>query len=133
MQRRRKPAHGRANSAQRRLVRGRGRFEYGRVRLDQRNRAPIWVAAGDGSDFDCRFFRAPAVALLQEKINDTKMAAPEPGHDGWLAVDPSAFCVDVWQAGKIVAGKQQVLMPEEQCVEAVELREVLARVLLPPG
>ena len=34
---------------------------------------------------------------------------------------------------KILAGKQKVLMAQEQRVDAVELGEVLARVLLPSG
>ena len=39
--------------------------------------------------------------------------------------------VDAWETDKILARKQQVLMAEEQRVDAVELGEVLARVLLP--
>ena len=59
------------------------------------------------------------------------MAAPETRHDGWLAVDGSAFRVDTWQTSEILAGKQQMLMPKDQRVDAVELGEVLARILLP--
>ena len=42
-----------------------------------------------------------------------------------------ALRVDARQTDKILAGKQQVLMAQEQRVNAVELGEVLARVLLP--
>ena len=59
------------------------------------------------------------------------MAAPETRHDRRLAVDGPALCVDARQTGKILAGKQQVLMAQEQRVNAVEPGEVLARVLLP--
>ena len=59
------------------------------------------------------------------------MAAPETRHDGRLAVDPSALRVDARQTDKILAGKQQVLMAQEQRINALEPGKVLARVLLP--
>ena len=72
-------------------------------------------------------------SISRQKINDAEMAAPEPRHDSWLAVDRSAFRVDAWQTDKILAGKQQVLMPKDQRVNTVELGEILARILLSPG
>ena len=112
-------------------MRGLGRFEHGGVRLDQRDRAAVRVASGDRPGLDPRFRDTPAAAHLELKIDDAEMAAPEAGHDRRLAVDRSALRVDARQAGKILAGKQQVLMAEEQRVNPVEPGEVLARVLLP--
>ena len=64
------------------------------------------------------------------KINHAEMAAPETRHDSRLAVNGPALCINARQTDKILAGKQQVLMAQEQRVNAVEPGEVLARVLL---
>jgi hypothetical protein len=61
------------------------------------------------------------------------MAAPQAGHDSGLAVDRSAFRVHARQTDEILAGQQQVLMAEKERVDAVELGEVLSRVLLAEG
>ena len=59
------------------------------------------------------------------------MTAPETRHDGGHAMDRSAFRVDARQAHEVLAGKQQMLMAQEQGVDFVKLGEVLACVLLP--
>ena len=46
-------------------------------------------------------------------------------------MDRSAVRVDARNPNKILAGQQQVLMAEEQSIDAVELGEILTRVLLP--
>ena len=59
------------------------------------------------------------------------MAPPKTGHDCGLAVDGPPLRIDAGQAQEILAGKQQMLMAEEQSVNAVELGEVLTRIFLP--
>ena len=53
------------------------------------------------------------------------------GHDRGPAVEHSALGVGAGQAGKVLAGKQQMLMAEEYRVDAVKPGEVLPGVLLP--
>lgn len=133
VQRRREPADRRTDIAQCGFVRSLSRFEDGRIRLDQRGRAALCVACGDRLDLNPRFSDSPACVHLEPKIDDSEMAAPEAGHDSGLAVDRSALCVHAFKTDKILAGQQQVLMAEEQRIDAVELGEVLSRVLLPGG
>ena len=87
----------------------------------------------DRPDLNPRFSDPPACVHFQPKIDDSEMAAPEASHDSGFAMDRSALCVDARKTDKILAGKQQVLMAEEQRVDAVELGEILPRVLLPKG
>ena len=116
---------------QRGFVRGLGRFEHGRVRLDQRDRAAVCVASRDRPDLNLSLDDTPAYVHFEPKVEDSEMAAPEPRHDSRLAMDPSALRIDTRQTDKILPRKQQVLMAQEQRVNAVEFGEVLARVLLP--
>ena len=117
--------------AQRGFVRGLGRFEHGCVGLDQRDRAAVCVASRDRPDLNLSLHDPPASVHFEPKIDDSEMAAPETRHDSRLAVNGPALRVDARQTDKILAGKQQVLMAQEQRVNAAELGEVLARVLLP--
>ena len=58
------------------------------------------------------------------------MAAPKTRHESRLAVDRAAFCVDTRQTNKRLTGKQQMLMAQEQRVDAIKPGEILACVLL---
>jgi hypothetical protein len=115
----------------RRVVRGLGRFEYGCGRLDQRDGVAVRVASRDRPDLNLSLQDPPASIHFEPEIDDSEMAAPETRHDSRLAVDGPALSVAARQTGKILAGKQQVLMAQEQRINAAEPGEVLARVLLP--
>ena len=119
---------------QRCAVCGLGRFEHGIIRPDQSDRAAGRVPSLDRPGLDPRFGDTPAACLILElKIKDSEMAAERAGHDRRLAAGGSAFRVDAGQTSKILAGKQQVLMAEDERVNPVEAGEVLTRVLLALG
>ena len=58
------------------------------------------------------------------------MAAPETRHECRHAVERAALGVDAGDAGKILAGQQQVLMAEEHRVDAADAGERQRGVLL---
>jgi hypothetical protein len=106
-QRSRKPANGRADVANRGFVRGLGRFEHGRVRFDQRDRAAACVASRDRSDLDPRLDDLPASVHFEPKVDDSEMAAPKTRHESRLAVDGAAFCVDTRHTNKSSPGSSR--------------------------
>ena len=108
-----------------------GRFEHRSVRIDERDHSAICVAPGDRPGLDARPGHPPAVRIpLELQIDDAEVAAAKARHDRRLAMNCSARGVDAGPPGKIIAGKQQVLVAEKQGVDAIDLGEVLACVLL---
>ena len=78
-----------------------------------------------------RLRNPPAAGVqLEIEIDDAEVAAPESGHDRGLAVERSALSVGAGHADKVLAGKQQMLVTEEEGVDAVEAGKVLPGILL---
>ena len=78
-----------------------------------------------------RLRNPPATAVqLEIEIDDPEMAAPVSGHDRGFAVERSARSVGAGHANKVLAGKQQMLVTEEEGVDAVEAGEILPCILL---